>query len=236
MRLSRVDIYEYLSETHAGVGEIKCYVNGGWETVWSTAAIRSLNESRGRQTFSPNLTKSCFSNRFNLTKATTSTYMAIDAVNIHGANESFKIEMGLTQGKNEAEGITTLSSNSTATWSPDNKGPYRYMKIQAADPQNKTLQLCEVQAHGHLQERTPYFEVFTGIAMSNPPVSTVFEVNSKTMCALICLRLTEPACVVSQFDQATQTCAMFNSFEHTHDPKNGNTTIVFKFADRLFET
>ncbi|KAH3816743.1 hypothetical protein DPMN_118264 [Dreissena polymorpha] len=74
--------------------------------------------------------------------------------------------MGLTHGKNEAEGITNLSTNSIATWSPDNKGPYRYMTIKANE-QNDTLKLCEVQAHGHLQERPPCTNMFNNNDIRN---------------------------------------------------------------------
>ncbi|KAH3701392.1 hypothetical protein DPMN_076378 [Dreissena polymorpha] len=70
--------------------------------------------------------------------------------------------------------------------------------------------------------------------MSNPPVSTVFEVDSSIVCALICLRQTEPACVAAQFDQATKSCALFNGFEHNHDPSNPKITIVFKCAAHFF--
>ncbi|KAH3729999.1 hypothetical protein DPMN_055978 [Dreissena polymorpha] len=47
-------------------------------------------------------------------------------------------------------------------------------------------------------------------------------------CAISCLR--QPACVTAQFDKATQSCALFNAYEHTHDPSNSKTTTVFRFA------
>ncbi|KAH3754587.1 hypothetical protein DPMN_189265 [Dreissena polymorpha] len=231
VRLSGVDIYEAIGWDAAGVGEIKCYVEDGWETVWNTTSKRI---DSGVVTFSPNLTKPCSSSRLKLTVAPGYPHTYIDAVRIHGIPiGEAKLEMGLTHGKNEAENIMNLSTNSTATWSPDNKGPYRYLRIQA-NPKNETLSLCEVQVQGQLQQRTPYFQVATGIAMPNPPISTVFDVMSKTECAFVCLRKTKPECVTAQFDQATSRCALYNGFEHNHDPSNGKITIVFKFAAHFF--
>ncbi|KAH3860126.1 hypothetical protein DPMN_023017 [Dreissena polymorpha] len=71
--------------------------------------------------------------------------------------------------------------------------------------------------------------------MSNPAVRTVLNVESNIACASICVRQTEPACVTAQIDKGTQNCALFSGFEHTHDPSNETTTILFKFAARFFE-
>ncbi|KAH3875744.1 hypothetical protein DPMN_039020 [Dreissena polymorpha] len=70
--------------------------------------------------------------------------------------------------------------------------------------------------------------------MSIPPVRTDFNVKNVIMCTSICLRQTEPACLAAQFYQATESCTLFNGFEHTIDPIRAYTTIVFNFAAHLF--
>ncbi|XP_052214588.1 uncharacterized protein LOC127833398 [Dreissena polymorpha] len=160
--------------------------------------------------------------------------MHIDAVLLHGSlYKSYKIEMGLTQGLYETEGIMDLSTLSPATWSPSNNGPYRYARIQA-NPQTETLKLCEVLVKGQNQPRTPYFRLVTGIAMSNHPISTVFNVLSNIECVFVCLRQTEPACLTSQFDQATQSCKLFGGFEHIKNASNDDKTAVYEFAAHFF--
>ncbi|KAH3841505.1 hypothetical protein DPMN_114970 [Dreissena polymorpha] len=50
--------------------------------------------------------------------------------------------------------------------------------------------------------------------MSYSPFSTGFNAVSNNVCAFISMRQTEPACFNAQFDEATQSCALFNGFEH----------------------
>ncbi|KAH3875735.1 hypothetical protein DPMN_039011 [Dreissena polymorpha] len=93
----------------------------------------------------------------------------------------------------------------------------------------------------YVQSSCPYilqcvsvYRTVTGIAMSNPPVRTYFNVKTVIMCTSICLRQTEPACLAAQFYQATESCTLFNGFEHTIDPSNSYTTVVFDFAAHFF--
>ncbi|KAH3728731.1 dorsal-ventral patterning tolloid-like protein 1 [Dreissena polymorpha] len=162
-------------------------------------------------------------------------YYLIEEVSIHSSVEakSYTIGMGLARGKYEADAILSPSAFSSATWRPTNKGPYRHVRVMAK-PENQPLTICELQIKGSEQPKTPLFRVFTGIAMSNPPVRTVAPVKSQIECSLICLRQKIPACVTAQFDQERKSCALFDGCEHTNLQSNENKTVVFAFAANCF--
>ncbi|KAH3792903.1 hypothetical protein DPMN_146404 [Dreissena polymorpha] len=156
-------------------------------------------------------------------------YYLIDGVKIYADNETkYKIEMGLALGQYEA--VTIMNTNTY--WYPASNGPYRHVRI-TANPQNQPLKLCELELWGDSKPRTPQFRVFTGIAMSNPPVRTVSSV-CQIECSSICLGQTKPACVTAQFDQSRKSCALFDGFEHVESPTNANKTVVFAFAAHIF--
>ncbi|XP_052285052.1 tolloid-like protein 1 [Dreissena polymorpha] len=162
-------------------------------------------------------------------------YYLIEEVSIHSSVEakSYEIEMGLARGKYEAAAILSPSAFSSATWRPTSKGPYRHVRVMAK-PQNQPLTICELQIKGSEQPKTPPFRVFTGIAMSNPPLRTVAPVESQIECSSICLRQKIPACVTAQFDQAEKRCALFDGCEHTDSPGNEKKTVVFAVAANCF--
>ncbi|KAH3825492.1 hypothetical protein DPMN_127369 [Dreissena polymorpha] len=71
--------------------------------------------------------------------------------------------------------------------------------------------------------------------MSSQRMATVTRVTSKIMCAQECLHQVAPPCRTAQYDQGKQSCALFDGYEHEKDTMNGNFTIVFKYAESIFD-